>query len=173
MDKERKERLRSCRKLDLRPANADDCCLLWIWRNDPVVRAASFTSAPIQWEEHVKWLRRKIMDNDCLIYIVANRQGYPIGQVRFYKDTIESAEVNISIDARERNKGYGSSVLEYACKYVSQEHGINRVVAHIKEWNKASIVVFTRAGFTDLGFVNLKGHKAVEMFWALRQDPDV
>jgi len=172
MDKKRKELLQTYGKLDLRQANEDDGRLLWIWRDDPDVCAASFASTPIQWEEHVIWLQRKLKDIDCLIYLVVNKQGCPIGQVRFDKDISKSAEVTISIDAKERHKGYGSSALEHACRYVSQEHGIDRVVAHIKEWNKASIIAFTRAGFTDLGFVNFKGHKAIEMFWVPRKDPD-
>ena len=172
LDEKHKELLRSHGKLDLRPANEDDCHLLWIWRNDPDVRTASFTSTAIQWEEHVIWLRQNIKDTDCLIFLVINRQGCPIGQVRFDKETSDSAEVTVSIDARERYKGYGSSALEHACKYVAQEHGIDRVVAHIKEWNKASIDAFSRAGFTELGLVDFKGQKAIEMFWALSKGPD-
>ena len=152
-------------RLKLRPATLEDCHLLWEWRNDPLVRATSFSSNPISWDEHVNWLQRKFVDRDCLLYIVTDEQGKPVGQVRFDIDPEGSAEVDVSIDARERDKGYGSTALKLACQCILQEHNIRKVLAHIKEENKASISAFTEAGFIDKDLQDFEGHKAVEMVW--------
>ena len=152
-------------KLRLREVCDKDCRLLWEWANDPVVQASAFTPNPISWDEHVSWFQRKIVEPNCLIYIIMDEHGEPVGQVRFDTDSQGSAEINISIDAKERKKGYGSDALKLACQYALQACNIEKVLAHIKKDNKASIRAFTRAGFIDKGLEDFKGHKAVEMMW--------
>ena len=46
--------------LSLRQVREDDCRLLWEWANDPEVRAVSFLSEPILWDQHVQWFKSKI-----------------------------------------------------------------------------------------------------------------
>lgn len=137
--------------------------MLWEWRNDPVVRANSFSSNPIPWDEHVSWLREKLVDPHCLIYVVVDEQDIPVGQVRFDTSSEGSAEVAVSIDAKERDRGYGSAALQLACQRVLKEHGIGKVLALVKEDNKASINAFAMAGFINKGLKDFEGHKVVEM----------
>lgn len=149
----------------LRPVTAEDCRLLWEWKSDPAVRANSFNSTPIQWDEHQNWFRQKLADKFCFIYIVLGEKDTPVGQIRFDLDADRNAEINVSIDARERNKEYGSAALRLACHRLSRESNIVKVLAHIKEENKASIRAFSKAGFINKGLKNFKGHKAIEMIW--------
>src|SRR6266705_476142 len=67
-------------ELNLRRAGKSDCRLLWEWANDPGVRAASFQTAMISWDEHAEWFADRL-DNG-LIYIAEDQQGKPVGQFR-------------------------------------------------------------------------------------------
>ena len=71
------------KKLSLREATKEDCTLLFRWVNDPEVRRSSLSSEPIDWEEHVAWLTKKLADPSCHIFIASNTAGDPVGQVRF------------------------------------------------------------------------------------------
>jgi UDP-2,4-diacetamido-2,4,6-trideoxy-beta-L-altropyranose hydrolase len=153
-------------RVNLRLATPEDCRLLWEWANDLTVRDSAFNQNPIPWDEHKNWFQQKLSDSNCLIYIVLNEQGTPIGQMRFDMDSEGSAELDISIAVKERNKGYGIAALQLACRYTAQEFSIRKVLAHIKEENKASINAFTKAGFNNKGRQTHKGYEAIKMVWS-------
>jgi len=157
-------------ELKLRPATFEDCRLLWEWANEPAVRAVSFSTELIAWEDHVSWFRQKLADPHCLLYVVIDSKGIPVGQVRLDFNSKGNAEVDISITSSERKKGYACATLRLACQRVSGETSVNKVRAHIKEDNVASIVAFSKAGFITRGMHDFKGHKAVEMIWELKGD---
>ncbi|MFC1954514.1 UDP-2,4-diacetamido-2,4,6-trideoxy-beta-L-altropyranose hydrolase [Chloroflexota bacterium] len=152
-------------KIKLRPVTMDDCHLLWEWRNDSDVRAASFNTHQVQWDDHVNWFNEKLGDSHCLVYIATNEQGIPFGQVRFDINSERKAEVSISIDARERKKGYGNAVLKLACQRIWREFNIIEVLAHIKGENEVSISAFAKADFINKGLQDFNGNKSVEMVW--------
>src|SRR5690606_32802006 len=68
--------------VSFRNATESDARLLWEWANDPVARAASFSSAPIPWEEHEGWFRRRLVQGDPL-YLAVDDHQMPLGVVRF------------------------------------------------------------------------------------------
>ena len=152
-------------KLSLRPAEEGDCELLWQWRNEENTRKWSFNTDHIPYQEHESWFLSKLNSFDSEILIVLDESKREIGQVRFDISQGKSAGINISIEASKRKKGYGSDALKLACQYASMKFNVIRVIAHIKEENKASIGPFTKAGFINKGSLDFKGHEAVEMIW--------
>ena len=155
--------------VSLRPAEERDCELLWQWRNEKETRKWSFNSTLILYEEHENWFSNKLHSADTRILIILNENESEIGQVRFDISGDKSAEIDISIDAIERNKGYGTSALKLACQYALEHLVIKKVIAHIKEGNQASIYAFAKAGFKNKGLRDFKGHKAIEMVLAWGQ----
>ena len=150
------------RGLKLRPVRQEDCHLLWEWRNDSAVRAASFCTEPIPWENHVTWFRTKLSDPSCYYYIVLSEEGLPVGQVRF--DTSGSeAEINIIIDSCFRGSGYGTAGIRIASERLFQETATARIYAHVKSSNDTSIHAFSKAGYETAGTRAVKGHEALEM----------
>ncbi|MBE2267254.1 MAG: UDP-2,4-diacetamido-2,4,6-trideoxy-beta-L-altropyranose hydrolase [Anaerolinea sp.] len=134
-------------KLWLRPAQADDARLIWEWANEPVVRAASFNSAPIPWEDHVRWFTGKLSDPHALILIGMDADDLPIGQVRF---DVEGAEaiISVMVTTARAGKGFGADLIERGVQRVLREHpSVERVLAYIKTENSASIRAFEKAGF--------------------------
>ena len=147
--------------LSLRSAIEADCDMLWHWRNDETTREWSFNSGLIPFAVHKKWLSAKLNNPLTKILIVLNNSKGEIGQIRFDTTSDNEAEVNISIIASERNKGYGTSALKLACQYALRELNIKRIVAHIKADNQASLKIFTKGAFVNTG----KKNKVVEMIY--------
>lgn len=150
--------------LKLRRATFDDCHLLWEWANEPAVRAASFSTGFIPWEEHVNWLRRKVSEPDCHHYIIVlSGNDCPVGQVRF--DCMgNEAEIHVTVVSDLRGHGYGSQAILMASRHLFKETMITRIYANIKPDNSNSIHAFANAGFKVTGTLKtVKGHKAVQM----------
>lgn len=68
----------------LRPATIDDAQILFDWTNDPVTRAGSFSTKPVQWDEHLGWLTKVLENANRHLYIVMGNTifGMPVGMLR-------------------------------------------------------------------------------------------
>jgi len=145
--------------ISLRPANKNDCQLLWEWTNDSEVRRSSFNMAYISWEEHINWFNNKLNDPNCIIFIAEDSTGTPIGQIRF--DIIgEEAEISISVDNSFRGLGYGVVMIRKGAEEIFQKNIAKIIHALVKLDNIASAKSFDKAGFKDLGTNIVKNYKA-------------
>ena len=148
--------------LRLRQVGEDNCRLLWEWANDPDVRAVSFSSEPILWEQHAKWFKSKLNDPRCIFYIAVNSDDVPIGQIRY--DTEDNkAVVSISIDRKFRGKGYGSRLIWLASRRLFDVSDVDTINAYVKQGNEASVGSFVKAGFREMGTKMMRGHQAAHL----------
>ncbi len=152
--------------LKIRPVTEHECRLLWEWVNDPAVRASAFQVAPIPWDTHVAWFRSKRADPQCRMYLVTDREGTPVGQVRFDLQADASAVVDVSVAPAQRGLGYGAAALRLAYAQLFDTTAATRVVAQVKAENAASLRAFETAGFLQCGRAMVNG---VEMV-TLRRD---
>lgn len=130
-------------KLSYKNAKANDAKLLFIWANEPTVRSVSFYQEPIEWENHVSWLDKKLEDPNSLI-LLFSAESIPVGMVRIEKDT--EAIIGISIDAFFRGKKLAAKMLKMACLEFWKNNTMP-IFAYIKTNNIASIKSFEKAGF--------------------------
>jgi UDP-2,4-diacetamido-2,4,6-trideoxy-beta-L-altropyranose hydrolase len=131
----------------IRPAVFSDVGLLLEWRNDPATRSQSLTTAPIAMENHARWLEDRLSQaNDCRLWI-AETAGRPIGQARIDRREARTGEISISLDAGERGRGFGSTLIALATERGMNELQLDRVIAVIKVGNEASVAAFRRAGY--------------------------
>ena len=65
-----------------RPATLQDARQLWQWRNDPVTRAGSRSSAEVAWEDHLRWLTASLTRTDRILLVVEDAMGL-VGTVRW------------------------------------------------------------------------------------------
>ncbi len=151
--------------LRLRSATAEDAKLIFDWANDPGVRAVSFSSEPIAWENHLTWFTAKLSDANYRIWVAEDAAGTPVGQVRFQIDG-EAATISISLDAGQRGKNRGSLLIWAACRKIFAESALKEVLAYIKPDNQASIRAFEKAGFADWDEATVKGAAA----WVCRME---
>jgi UDP-2,4-diacetamido-2,4,6-trideoxy-beta-L-altropyranose hydrolase len=155
------------RILRLRRASEDDCRLVWEWAKDPDVRAVSFSSEPIPWEQHIQWFKSKIDDPHCIFYIAVNSDDMPIGQARYDREG-NQAIVSISIDRRFRGKGYGSRLIWLASREAFDVSGTDTIHAYVKQGNEASVRAFVKAGFKNRATTTIRGYEAIHL--VLRKD---
>ena len=148
--------------IDLRPIREDDCELLWGWANDPDVRAASFSSEIITWEQHVRWFKSRMGDQHCLIYLAMTSEGMPIGQARFDRMGDE-IQISVSVTKEFRDRGYGSRIIELASQRAFDVADINQIDSYIRIENEASKRAFMNAGYEEMGLTTIKGHPALHL----------
>jgi RimJ/RimL family protein N-acetyltransferase len=144
--------------LKLRQISEEDCKLIWTWANDPEVRAVSFSSEAIPYEDHVTWFESKLNDPSCYFYIAEDTNHEPVGQVRYDREGTE-ATISISLDKKFRGKGYGPSLLRLASQRFFEVCDAEVIHAYIKEGNEASIGAFKKAGFNPIGTSRKNNHQ--------------
>jgi UDP-2,4-diacetamido-2,4,6-trideoxy-beta-L-altropyranose hydrolase len=131
----------------LRPAEEQDCKLIWDWANDPEVRAASFQPEFIPWEKHVEWYQAYLHDwPGSRMMIAIDSDQKEIGVVRFRLEN-ERAIVSISLDAAVRGKGYAADILMKAVGHLFSSSSVFAVDAYVKLQNEVSKKLFESAGF--------------------------
>ena len=133
--------------INLRRATHEDSELIWLWRNDPVTRAASRNSRPIAWAGHAEWLAAVLADPARRL-LVAESNGVPVGIVRF--DPIPgTADFEISINVRPDARGFGTAgtILSAACARSAADLGHARVHAAVAKSNLPSRKLFESCGF--------------------------
>ena len=149
--------------LRLRAATYDDRRLLFDWRNDPVVRQASFTTAPVAWEDHVKWFDRMMTGEDVRQYILVDASCMPLGQIRIRicDGNPSAAEIGYSVDAAVRGHGYGRALLELIIPQVLRDlPQVRMLIGRVKKDNLASASAFAAAGYEPgYEFGNEPGHE--------------
>ncbi len=132
----------------LRPVREEDKLLLWEWANAPDVRAVSYSTDIIPWEQHVQWFASKQKDPNCVFCLAINEVDVPLGQVRFDVDGTD-ATISISLDEKFRGQGYGSQLIVLASQKLYKRLPVRLIHAYIKEGNIASIHAFLKAKFFE------------------------
>jgi len=145
--------------LRLRRVEESDCRLLWEWVNDPLVRAASFSTEPVSWDNHVSWFRAKLADHKSAQYVVETGSR-PVGQVRFQIQG-DSAAVSVSLDSEFRGKGLGAVAVAMATEDLFRTTPVIRADAFVKPGNTASLRLFNRAGFAQTEITRLGDQEAI------------
>ncbi|MDD4286967.1 MAG: GNAT family protein [Candidatus Peribacteraceae bacterium] len=144
--------------LKLRPATKEDSRLLFEWANDPEVRATAFSTEQIPWEDHVRWLEKKLLDSHCTIWIALDETMTPIGQIRFDLQD-KNAEVDVHLAPGQRGKGYGTLLIAEGLHSLFRSTKCVAVHSFVKADNTTSRQAFLRAGFQEQGMEHMHGQE--------------
>ena len=127
----------------LRRAAPGDMRHVWEIANDPIVRAASFGTDFIPWEEHVDWFREAVNSPHYAFYVC--KEGY----ARFLLAPFtSSALISVALRERSRGKGLGTALIREATQRLYDEEAhIHTVLAQIKSDNVISHRAFKSAGY--------------------------
>lgn len=147
----------------LRPAKFSDWEFLLCLRNDEAVSAASFSSGKVTAEEHQKWLRAKLADNQTRLWIVEDG-GAAVGQVRAEREGGE-AVLSIALSAEARGRGLGGEAIRAASQFAAAQFSVMKVRAKIKHNNPKSMQAFQAAGYR---LDNDSVADCIEMLWETR-----
>lgn len=141
--------------LSFRFAEMKDADLYFKWTNDPLVRKNSYRQEPVTYENHIRWFEQKLKSDDCSFYLFYSGE-LPAGQVRIEKGKDETI-IGISVDENFRGKSVGAEMIRIACADYFKKHGEAVIFAYIKEENRPSLRIFTKAGFGSAVKVNVDG----------------
>ena len=132
----------------LRAADSTDLDLLFQWVNEPLVRKNSFSTRLVSYEEHKEWYKKVLCDTNCRQYIYMD-DDCPLGQVRIVcKEDV--VEINYSICAQKRSKGYGKKLLELISKQAWGDFPqAKKIIGRVKCGNTASQKAFLDAGYQE------------------------
>ena len=133
--------------IQFRKASLNDMALYYKWANDKFVREHSFNSEPIELQKHVTWFNEKISEPDCLMLVFYNELSENIGQVRIQKQNDISSVIGVSIDEKQRGKGYSKKIIQMASDLYLDQFKEREIEAFIKKTNVFSIQSFKEAGF--------------------------
>jgi UDP-2,4-diacetamido-2,4,6-trideoxy-beta-L-altropyranose hydrolase len=148
------------RELKLRLVREGDCRLLFDWAVDPAARAASFHTATISWEGHVRWLSERLQDRESVIYIGENAVGDPVGMVRF-EIKGESAVLSVNVAREFRGVGWGRGLIAFATRSLVRARSVRRIDAFVKPENDTSVRLFDGIGFRRAGIERVAGQDAL------------
>ena len=131
----------------LRLVDDKDMKLLFDWRNDEVVRKNSFSTEPIDWEEHVSWFNATLKNPSVLFFIMMSGEQ-AVGQIRINLELDNTAIINYSIAEKYRGLGYGKQILHLAETELYERFKNKYMLkALVKENNISSQVAFERLGY--------------------------
>ena len=139
-------------KIRLRAAGQMDAEELFEWRNEEETRKNSFSSEPVQWENHLKWLEKKLSDKNCYFYILTDGSK-DMGTIRLdVEPQTRQAAVSYNIKSSCRGKGLGGKILSLAEQKLKEQEGeipkrIEFLSESVKPENKASAKCFLKNGY--------------------------
>ena len=145
-------------RVRVRPAQADDSEVLWLWRNDPTTRSMAKSTDPVPWADHERWFEQTLQ-RDTTDLFIGEAGADVVGMVRFDREGA-GALVSINVSPEARGGGIGTALLQEACAVFESVSRADVLVAEIRAANAASTQVFDKAGFvvdggTRDGFVRM------------------
>ena len=138
-------------QLVLRKATSADAEDLFNLANEDTVRKSSFSPGKIEWGHHVKWLREKLADSNCLFFVVDNLCRF-VGQVRLDIVPLQKeAMISISLAKNIRGLDLSPSVISKSIEELLKiRKDVKLIKAYVKDGNIPSMRAFEKAGFRFL-----------------------
>jgi spore coat polysaccharide biosynthesis protein SpsF len=131
-------------EIRIREATINDAKILFDWANDRGTRQNSFNSDAIEWNDHILWFTKKLMDSTSSIFILLDNEN-PAGVVRF--EVNENTIIGVTVAPGYRGRGLGAEIIKIACNSY-WDNNSEDILAYIKKGNVASQRVFEKSGFT-------------------------
>lgn len=120
------------------------------WRNHPEVRPFMLTQHEITSAEHRAWFDRASRDETCALMVI-EEHARPLGCVIF-TGVQENATANWSFYSAPGNPaGTGTRICSTALDFAFCELAVHKLAGQVLEFNRASIRLHQRLGFTQEG----------------------
>ncbi len=151
---------------------SDETLNLWVkWMNDPDIRQYMYRSLTSNKDRIKEWLElASISDSRHYFTIHVDNNNIGFISVRQDKHPINTAEIGIIIGEKEyQSKGIGKKVLSEVLEKCENDYHLSSVRALIKPFNKRSINLFTKQGFTKDTEVTVFGEPFIRYIKTLPQ----
>lgn len=141
--------------ISLRPANASDIDLILEWENNPENWSYSDTNEPYERSDIenliLELAKEESVQQRFMICVENNKR--PVGTLDLFgidkKKGVGS--VGVLIESKgDRRKGYALEALN-KFEDVCSEYQLERLIAQVHSWNVASLCLFKKAGYSEVG----------------------
>lgn len=147
--------------LSLNTIDKSDLDFLQELVNHPEVRETTSRSMPINRSQEEDYFNSHICDENTIHLLIVS-DGDPVGTISLDPINWSSrrAEIGYCVSPVQQNKGYGTKATQLLVEYAFDELGLHKMTANVLEYNKSSIKLLERIGFTvegkmrDAEFVN-------------------
>lgn len=131
----------------LRKVKMQDAEKLLEWTNEEETRKNSFSKEPVAYENHIKWLEKKLEDTSCFFYILVQGKT-DMGTVRVDVDPErKTGIISYNIAKEHRGKGLGKKIIALIEKAAQKEIPVHYLEGSVKPSNKASAKCFLNNGY--------------------------
>lgn len=132
---------------DLRPLVLDDADLLFGWRNQPHIRAASHDKTTLIWDDHLDWVKRTIARDDGL-WRVYREDGQDVGFVSAVDQGSGRWKWSFYVGAAVAPRGTGGRMLSTFLSLLASRPDCGEVEGEVLAENSTSRALHNRLGFT-------------------------
>lgn len=144
-------------RIFLRALEPEDLDFLYQLENDPEIWEISGTTTPysrqvLQW--YLENAHKDIYEVKQLRLCICNLDEQVIGLIDLFDFDPKNMRVGMGIvvsDKKNRNQGIGTEAIELLSNYVFSILGLRQIYANVLEENMASIHLFTKLGFKEVG----------------------
>lgn len=144
-------------RIFLRALEPEDLDFLYQLENDPEVWEISGTTTPyskhvLQW--YLENAHKDIYEVKQLRLCICNLDEKVIGLIDLFDFDPKNLRMGLGIVVRDeinRNRGIGSEAIELLSDYVFSILGLRQIYVNVLEENKASVHLFTKLGFKEVG----------------------
>lgn len=133
----------------LRPVTLADAQLIFDWRNQPHIRAASLNPDPLIWDNHLAYLTRVLEQPDTHCWRIYQEDGVDLGLVNAQQAENGQWTWGFYIGASKPPKGAGRRMLAQFLRHISQIPGFTGVKATVLATNERSLALHEALGFRD------------------------
>lgn len=135
--------------LRLRDAQMEDARLLFDGRNAEAVRRASLQQAPLEWDDHCRWLVATLADPRRLL-LIGESADAPVGMLRYDRLGDHRARVSLYLFEGRFGLGWGRALLAAGEREVrGRWPALRQVEAQVLPDNPSSLALFRAAGYTQ------------------------
>jgi len=130
----------------VRLASPTDARLYFAWANERAVRANSYSTEMIAWENHLHWFEQTLLSPQHRLYIY-NIDGEPAAQLRLKLDK-QSATISYSVDVAFRGRGLGKFVLRHIAVQAALDFPqLLQLTGWVKKVNTLSVRAFEACAY--------------------------
>lgn len=140
-------------KISIRSIRNNDAAALIEMNNDPqIAKFVVGTPKKVTLEEQRLWMEC-IKNEKLTIRFMVDYEEKPVGTIIIsnISENNLSANMNIKLLEASWGKGVGTESIRLALKYCFEEMNLWCVTAHVLSYNKASLALFKKSGFTNEG----------------------